>query len=75
MEVVTLLQEQGSIRPGWKPNKRGKLKPCLVSMYSFSKIRDLTAQMGPRVTERAVIDQSAHHQEVVKAWRPLWAFA
>lgn len=75
LEVVTLLQEQGTIRPGWKPNKRGKLKPVLISLDVMSKIRDLSAQMGPRVTDRAIVDGSQHHKEIVKAWRPLWAFA
>lgn len=72
-EVVTLLQEQGTIRPGWKPNKRGKLKPCLISIYSFSKVRDLSCQMGPRVIERAIIDGCEHHKAIVKEWRPKFA--
>lgn len=73
LEVVTLLQEQGSIRPGWKPNKRGKLKPCLISVYSFSKIRDVSCQMGPRVTEGAVIGNHPGYKALVKAWKPKFA--
>lgn len=68
LEVVELLQSQGVVRSAWKPNKKGKLKPVLISLDVMSKIRDSSAQMGPRVTERAVIDNCPHHRAIVECW-------
>lgn len=73
-EAVAELMTLGVIRTAWKPNKKGKLKPVLISLDVMSKIRDLSAQMGPRITERAILDKCEYHLEIVKAWRPSWAF-
>jgi hypothetical protein len=73
LEVVTLLQEQGTIRSAWKPNAKGKLKPVLISLDVMSKIRDTSCQMGPRVTEGAVINDHPGFKALVKAWKPKFA--
>lgn len=46
------LLTQGVIKTGWKPNKKGKLKPVFISLDVMSKIRDRSSQMGPRIIER-----------------------
>lgn len=66
-EAVQVLYEQGVIRTAFKPNNKGKLKPVFVSLDVISKIRDLSCQMGPEVTLRAV-GGSRHHMAIVEAW-------
>lgn len=68
--AVDELMRLGVIRSAWKPNRKGKLKPVLISLDVMSKVRDLSAQMGPRVTERAVIDDLHKYKAIVKEWRP-----
>lgn len=74
-EAVAELMTLGVIRSAWKPNKKGRLKPVLISLDVMSKIRDLSAQMSHRVSECAVIDGSAHHKAIVWEWRPQFVFA
>lgn len=72
-EVVAILQEQGSIRAAWKPNKKGKLKPVLISIDALSKVRDKSSQMPAYVTEGAVIEDLPKYKAIVKEWRPKFA--
>lgn len=51
------LMATGVIRSAWKPNRKGKLKPVLVSLDVLSKIRDRSSQMGPRITEGNAMGQ------------------
>lgn len=66
-QAVAELMSIGVIKSAWKPNKKGKLKPVLVSLDVMSKIRDLSCQMGPRVIERNA-EGSMHHRAVVECW-------
>lgn len=51
MAAAQELMATGVIRTGWKPNRKGKLKPVFISLDVLSKIRDSSCQMGPRVIE------------------------
>lgn len=61
------LLSQGVIRTGWKPNRKGKLKPVFISLDVMSKIRDRSCQMGPRITEgNAMGDKRC--MQLVECW-------
>jgi hypothetical protein len=67
MEAVAELMSIGVVKSAWKPNKKGKLKPVLVSLDVMSKIRDLSSQMGPSVIWGNATG-SQHHKSIVDCW-------
>lgn len=69
-ETVAELMTLGIVRAAWKPNKKGKLKPVLISLDVMSKVRDKSCQMPAYVTEGAVIDDLPKYKAIVKAWKP-----
>jgi hypothetical protein len=52
------------IERAYKPNRKGKMVVAYRYCYEkFQKIRDLSSQMGPRVTGR--IENGSHYHEVL----------
>jgi hypothetical protein len=67
VEAAQELMAVGVIKPAWKPNRKGKLKPVLVSLDVLSKIRDRSCSMGPRITEGNAMDRQ-DCVALVKEW-------
>ena len=65
--AVEELIASGAVKPAWKPNRKGKLKPVLVVLGIEPKYRDLSCQMGPAVIEGNAFDYE-YHQAIVAEW-------
>ena len=65
--AVEELIATGAVKPAWKPNRKGKLKPVLVVLGIEPKYRDLSCQMGPEVIFQNAAN-SEYHQSIVAEW-------